>query len=62
MQLVSDSVKTKQAQNSLLLEKQALVKELEQVNSSVESLKLKISHGEEQVSFSRHITSTSIFY
>lgn len=62
MQLVSDSVKTKQAQNSLLSEKQALVKELEQVNSSVESLMLKISHGEEQVSFSRHYTAASIFY
>ncbi|XP_056175934.1 E3 ubiquitin-protein ligase BRE1-like 2 isoform X3 [Syzygium oleosum] len=49
IKLVSDSVKTKQAQNSLLSEKQALVKELEQVNSSVESLKLKISHGEEQM-------------
>ncbi|KAF8010452.1 hypothetical protein BT93_J1170 [Corymbia citriodora subsp. variegata] len=49
IKLVSDSVKTKQAQNSLLSEKQALVKELEQVNSSVESLKVKISHGEEQM-------------
>lgn len=49
IKLVSDSVKIKQAQNSLLSEKQALVKELEQVNLSVESLKLKISDGEEQM-------------
>lgn len=49
MQLVSESVKTKQAQSFLHSEKQALVKQLQLVNASVESLKMRIFHGEEQV-------------
>lgn len=49
VQLVSESVKTKQSQSFLLSDKQALVKQLQQVNTSVESLKMRISHDEEQV-------------
>lgn len=49
IKLVSESVKTKQVQSFLLSEKQALAKQLQQVNTSVESLKMRISHGEEQV-------------
>ena len=49
MQLVSESVKTKQAQSALLSEKQALEKQLQQINASIESLKMRISHSEEQV-------------
>ncbi|KAB1227895.1 E3 ubiquitin-protein ligase BRE1-like 2 [Morella rubra] len=49
MQLVSESVKTKQAQSVLLSEKQALAKQLQQINASVESLKMRISHSEEQM-------------
>lgn len=51
MQLVSDSVKIKQAQNSLLSEKQELTQQLQQVNLSIENLKSKISQNEEQVTF-----------
>jgi E3 ubiquitin-protein ligase BRE1 len=51
MQLVSESVKTKQTQNFLLSEKQALAKHLQQVHVSVESLKLRIAQSEEQVIF-----------
>uniref|UniRef100_A0A6N2M9N3 E3 ubiquitin protein ligase n=1 Tax=Salix viminalis TaxID=40686 RepID=A0A6N2M9N3_SALVM len=49
IELVSESVKTKQAQSFLLSEKQALAKHLQQVNASVESLKLRIAHSEEQM-------------
>ncbi|KAG5227554.1 E3 ubiquitin-protein ligase [Salix suchowensis] len=49
IKLVSESVKTKQAQSFLLSEKQALAKHLQQVNASVESLKLRIAHSEEQM-------------
>ncbi|CAB4297827.1 unnamed protein product [Prunus armeniaca] len=49
IKLVSESVKTKQSQSFLLSDKQALVKQLQQVNTSVESLKMRISHGEEQM-------------
>ncbi|KAG6787598.1 hypothetical protein POTOM_003640 [Populus tomentosa] len=49
IKLVSESVKTKQAQNFLLSEKQALAKHLQQVNVSVESLKLRIAQSEEQM-------------
>lgn len=49
IKLVSESVKTKQVQSFLLSEKQALAKQLQQVNTSVESLKMRISQGEEQV-------------
>ncbi|KAF7032913.1 hypothetical protein CFC21_044043 [Triticum aestivum] len=48
-QLVSDSVKTKQASASLLSEKHLLQKQLHQVNSSLESSKQKLSRGEEQM-------------
>uniref|UniRef100_A0A0A9DEI2 E3 ubiquitin protein ligase n=1 Tax=Arundo donax TaxID=35708 RepID=A0A0A9DEI2_ARUDO len=48
-QLVSDSVKMKQASSSLLSEKLMLQKQLQQVNTSLESSKLKIARGEEQV-------------
>lgn len=51
MQLVSESVKTKQSQSVLLSEKQALAKQLQQINASVESFKMKISYSEEQVTF-----------
>lgn len=49
LQLVSESVKTKQAQNSLLSEKQALEKQLQQVSAVLESLKVRIEHGVQQV-------------
>ncbi|XP_060672450.1 E3 ubiquitin-protein ligase BRE1-like 2 isoform X3 [Ziziphus jujuba] len=49
IKLVSESVKTKQAQSFLHSEKQALVKQLQLVNASVESLKMRIFHGEEQM-------------
>ena len=52
MQLVSESVKTKQAQSFLLSEKQSLAKQLQHINASVESLRMKISYSEEQVTFS----------
>ena len=47
--LVSESVKTKQAQSFVLSDKQALVKQLQQVNTSLESLNMRVSYGEEQV-------------
>ncbi|KAJ0083929.1 hypothetical protein Patl1_29941 [Pistacia atlantica] len=49
IKLVSESVKTKQAQGFLISEKQASVKQLQQVNGLVESLKLRILHSEEQM-------------
>ncbi|XP_057956407.1 E3 ubiquitin-protein ligase BRE1-like 2 isoform X2 [Malania oleifera] len=49
IKLVSESVKTKQAQSSLLSEKQALAKQLQQVNASLESVKSRITHCEEQM-------------
>ncbi|KAM4084580.1 hypothetical protein ACB094_08G143500 [Castanea mollissima] len=49
LKLVSESVKTKQAQNALLSEKQALEKQLLQINASIESLKMRISFSEEQM-------------
>lgn len=51
LQLVSESVKIKQAQSFLLSEKQALANQLQQVNSTLESLKLRIADSEEQVRF-----------
>lgn len=51
LQLVSESVKIKQAQSFLLSEKQALANQLHQVNSALESLKLRIADSEEQVQF-----------
>nr|XP_023874866.1 E3 ubiquitin-protein ligase BRE1-like 2 isoform X3 [Quercus suber] len=49
LKLVSESVKTKQAQSALLSEKHALEKQLQQINASIESLKMRISHSEEQM-------------
>lgn len=40
----------KQTQGSLLSEKQLLIKQLQQVNTSIEPYKSKITRGEEQVS------------
>lgn len=51
LQLVSESVKTKQMQSFLLSEKQALAKQLQQVNNALESLKMRIAQSEEQVRF-----------
>ncbi|KAK1356163.1 E3 ubiquitin protein ligase [Heracleum sosnowskyi] len=52
IKLVSESVKTKQAQNSLLSEKQALAKQLQQVSAVLESLKVRIANGEQQMKVS----------
>lgn len=49
IKLVSESVKTKQAQTSLLMEKQALTKQFQQVNASLESLKKRIGRSEEEI-------------
>ncbi|KAK9941380.1 hypothetical protein M0R45_017986 [Rubus argutus] len=49
IKLVSESVKTKQIQSFLLSEKHALAKQLQQVNTIVESLKMRISQDEEQM-------------
>ncbi|XP_050217975.1 E3 ubiquitin-protein ligase BRE1-like 2 isoform X2 [Mercurialis annua] len=49
IKLVSESVKTKQAQSSLLSDKQALAKQLQQVTTSVEFVKTKISQSEEKM-------------
>lgn len=40
----------RQMHGSLLSEKQAMAKQLQQVTSSIESLKTRISRGEDQVS------------
>lgn len=52
MQLVSESVKAKQVQSLLHSEKQALEKQLQQINASLESLRTKIALTEDQVRFS----------
>jgi hypothetical protein len=49
MQLVSESVKTKQLHSVLLSEKQALADQLQQINSLIENSKKKIANSEEQV-------------
>ncbi|KAB2616974.1 E3 ubiquitin-protein ligase BRE1-like 2 [Pyrus ussuriensis x Pyrus communis] len=49
IKLVSESVKTKQAQSYVLSDKQALAKQLQQVNTSLESLNMRVSYGEEQM-------------
>ena len=49
LQLVSESVKTKLAHSFSLSEKQELAKQLQQVNKTLESLKLRIADGEDQV-------------
>ncbi|XP_022754340.1 E3 ubiquitin-protein ligase BRE1-like 2 isoform X3 [Durio zibethinus] len=49
IKLVSESVKTKQAHTSFLCEKQTLARQLQQVNSSIESVKMRIAQSEEQM-------------
>ncbi|XP_061373602.1 E3 ubiquitin-protein ligase BRE1-like 2 [Gastrolobium bilobum] len=49
IKLVSESVKTKQAHSTLLSEKQALAKQLQQINASIENSKMRITHSEEQM-------------
>lgn len=49
IKLVSESVKTKQAQSFLLSEKQALAKQLKHVKASVASVKSRIVRSEEQM-------------
>ncbi|XP_072991571.1 E3 ubiquitin-protein ligase BRE1-like 2 isoform X1 [Typha latifolia] len=49
IKLVSDSVKMKQTHGFLLSEKQALLKQLQQVNGSLEFSKMKLARGEEQI-------------
>ncbi|KAL9270086.1 E3 ubiquitin-protein ligase BRE1-like 2-like protein [Drosera capensis] len=49
IKLVSESVKTKQAQSLLAAEKQALSKKLEQLNISLELSAMRISQSEEQM-------------
>ncbi|KAK1281209.1 E3 ubiquitin-protein ligase BRE1-like 2 [Acorus gramineus] len=49
IKLVSDSVKLKQTQSSLLYEKQAMSKQLQQVNSSLDFMKMRAARGEEQM-------------
>ncbi|XP_020704033.1 E3 ubiquitin-protein ligase BRE1-like 2 [Dendrobium catenatum] len=61
IKLVSDSVKMKQTYSSLLAEKQAKAKQLQQVNSSLESQKAKIAHVEEQMkSYLAQAAKTSV--
>lgn len=50
IKLVSESVKMKQSHTALISEKQTLDKQLQQVNSAVESLKSRIARSEEQMS------------
>lgn len=49
IKLVSESVKTKHAYNTHLSEKQVMEKQLQNVNASVEALKARIAHSEEQM-------------
>ncbi|KAK7372587.1 hypothetical protein VNO80_05972 [Phaseolus coccineus] len=49
IKLVSDSVKAKQVYNTLLSQKQALAKQLQQLNTSIENSKARIAHSEEQM-------------
>ncbi|XP_051113494.1 E3 ubiquitin-protein ligase BRE1-like 2 isoform X2 [Andrographis paniculata] len=49
IKLVSDSVKAKQSQSILLSEKEGLANQLKQVNGSLEALKSRINHFEEQM-------------
>ncbi|KAF3777023.1 E3 ubiquitin-protein ligase BRE1-like 2 [Nymphaea thermarum] len=49
IKLVSESMKVKHAQSSLVAEKQALAKQLQQVNASLDFLKMRIARGEEQI-------------
>ncbi|CAA7401290.1 unnamed protein product [Spirodela intermedia] len=49
IKLVSESVKMRQMHGSLLSEKQAMAKQLQQATSSIEFVRAKISHGEDQM-------------
>ncbi|KAI4308406.1 hypothetical protein L6164_031486 [Bauhinia variegata] len=49
IKLVSESVKTKQSHSTLLSEKQILAKQLQQINASIETVKMRITHSEEQM-------------
>lgn len=49
IKLVSESVKTKQAQNLMLSENQVLAKQLQHLNTTLEPLKLRIADSEEQM-------------
>ncbi|KAL1307880.1 hypothetical protein HN51_049776 [Arachis hypogaea] len=49
IKLVSESVKTKQVHSSLVAEKQALAKQLQQINSLIDASKMRIAHVEEQM-------------
>ncbi|KAJ8635964.1 hypothetical protein MRB53_010231 [Persea americana] len=49
IKLVSESVKTKQAQSSLLSEKQAISKKLQQVKASLDYYKQNVARNEEQM-------------
>lgn len=60
MQLVSESVKGKQAQGVLFSEKQALAKQLQRAHSTLESLKVRIAQGEEQVRFCFGTSSVNV--
>ncbi|KAK8697437.1 hypothetical protein V6N13_113586 [Hibiscus sabdariffa] len=56
IKLVSESVKTKQAHSSLLSENQTLLAgQLKQVNSSIESVKMRIVQSQEQMKFQRKV-------
>lgn len=60
LQLVSESVKAKQAQSVLLTDKQALAKQIQRTNATLESLKVRIAQGEDQVSFCLGTSNTSM--
>lgn len=49
IKLVSDSVKAKQSQITLLSDKEGLANQLQQLNGSLEALKSRINHSEEQL-------------
>lgn len=49
IKLVSESVKAKQAQSVLLSDKQALGKQLQRINATLESLKERTAQGEDQL-------------
>lgn len=61
---MSESVKAKQAHSTLLSEKQALSKQLQRANTTLDSLKLRIAQCEEQVIyiFGSLVLSKLFFY
>ncbi|PIN10960.1 E3 ubiquitin ligase involved in syntaxin degradation [Handroanthus impetiginosus] len=60
IKLVSESVKAKQSQSTLLSEKQGLAKQLQQLNGSLESLKSRIAQSEEQMKLHHQEALSSI--